>query len=524
VFVRARGSWTQQAQLVAADGEAGDSFGASVSASGTAVSIGAPGAAANAGRAYVFSALDGTWAEAAEIAASDPSAGARFGTSLASAASELVSGAPGWTSDAGAAYLGIPVGGVWSQASELTAPDGGPGALFGDAVAVSGTLAVAGAPGEGALYVVTLPDPKAVLSASDASAGAALGASVAVAGGTAIVGAPGAASGAGAVDVFGASKHGWVQRATLTANDGAPGDAFGTSVSLSGKTLLVGAPGAQSGTGAVYVFEYSKNKKSWSQRARLTALDGAPGDEFGSAVSVADTAAFVGAPGSGGGAGAVYAFGGAGPDWAQVTEFADPKATAGDEYGQSVTVSDRMAVVGAPGTAGTGAAYAYFGSWTAWYFDAKLTAADRAQGDRFGTAVSVGDSSVLIGAEGHDAATGAAYVFERSGKWQQTAALLAVGGAPGDRFGAAVALSGATAVIGAEGAVGGAGAGASFVFVQSDGVWTQDTELSAPGGGTDGAAFGDAVGLSGRLVIVGAPGAGSAAEPAAGLAYLNGLA
>ena len=87
----------------------------------------------------------------------------------------------------------------------------------------------------------------------------------------------------GAAYVFTEPGSGWAnmtQTAKLTASDGAAGDDFGTSVSISGNTVVVGAPdatvGANSGQGAAYVFtEPGSGWANTTQTAKLTASDGA---------------------------------------------------------------------------------------------------------------------------------------------------------------------------------------------------------------------------------------------------------
>jgi hypothetical protein len=94
------------------------------------------------------------------------------------------------------------------------------------------------------------------------------GQSVAISGTTAVAGAPGANNYAGAVDVFVYNGGTWTQQATITAADGVANDRFGTSVAFNGTTLAIGAPG-HNHTGAVYVFVHSSG--TWTQQAELTA-------------------------------------------------------------------------------------------------------------------------------------------------------------------------------------------------------------------------------------------------------------
>ena len=102
------------------------------------------------------------------------------------------------------------------------------------------------------------------------------------------------------------------QTAKLTASDGAEGDYFGISVSISGNTVVVGANGdddngSTSGSACVFV----KPSGGWSnmtQTAILTASDAAAGDYFGDAVSVSGGTVVVGAPDDDSIQGSAYVF------------------------------------------------------------------------------------------------------------------------------------------------------------------------------------------------------------------------
>ncbi len=82
-----------------------------------------------------------------------------------------------------------------------------------------------------------------------------------------------------------------LQTAELTASDGQPGSYVGTSVAISGSTVVVGAPGVRSDSevvpGAVYV--YVKPSTGWenmTQLAKLTASDSGANDGFGNRVAI----------------------------------------------------------------------------------------------------------------------------------------------------------------------------------------------------------------------------------------------
>ncbi|MBI4701375.1 MAG: FG-GAP repeat protein [Deltaproteobacteria bacterium] len=92
----------------------------------------------------------------------------------------------------------------------------------------------------------------------------------------------------------------WIEQAKLVASDGAQGDRFGISVSLSGDTALIGArldADKGYGTGSAYVFV--RSGAAWTEQAKLTASDGAAYEYFGRSVSLSGDTALVGADGSG---------------------------------------------------------------------------------------------------------------------------------------------------------------------------------------------------------------------------------
>ncbi len=244
---------------------------------------------------------------------------------------------------------------------------------------------------------------------------------------------------------------------------------------------------------------------TWSQQAELTASDGTSNDYLGFSVAVSGTTALVGTYGKNNFAGAAYVFVRSGSTWSQQAKLTAADGAANDRFGWSVAVSGGTALVGAPDkNSGAGAAYMFVRSGTSWSQQAELTASDGAASDYFGYAVALNGSTALIGANGKDGSAGAAYVFVRSGtSWSQQAELTAADGAANDNFGQSVALSGGTALVGAYG--NNSNTGAAYVFVRSGTSWSQQAELTA----ADGAAndnFGQSVALSGTTALVGANG------------------
>ena len=136
-----------------------------------------------------------------------------------------------------------------------------------------------------------------------------------ISGDTAVVGAildddNGSAS--GSAYVFTRTGTTWTEEAKLTASDAAFDDVFGESVTVSGDTAVVGAPGdddAGTNSGSAYVF--TRGGSTWTQQAKLTASDAAFGDSFGASVTVSGDTAVVGARGdddAGSASGSAYVF------------------------------------------------------------------------------------------------------------------------------------------------------------------------------------------------------------------------
>ena len=147
-------------------------------------------------------------------------------------------------------------------------------------------------------------------------------------------------------------------------------------------------------------------------------------------------------------------------------------------------------------------------SGTNWSFEAKLTASDAAAIDQFGSAVSLDDDTVIIGARGNSDAgsqSGSAYIFTRIGTiWTEQAKLTASDASASDRFGGSVSIDGDTIIVGAlNDDDAGANSGSAYVFTRSASIWTEQAKLTA----SDAAAgdlFGISVDIDGDTIIVGA--------------------
>jgi len=354
--------------------------------------------------------------------------------------------------------------------------------------------------------------------ASDAAPGDFFGHSTSISGDTAIVGAylsDDTGPDSGSAYVFVKSGNTWTEQAKLTASDAAAGDGFGLAVSISGDTAIVGAflnDDAGFASGSAYVFVRSGN--TWTEQAKITASDAAPGDIFGHSATISGDMAIVGAQfdnDSGPNSGSVYVFVRSGNTWTEQAKLTASDAAAGDRLGHSVSISGDMVMVGAHANddAGTdsGSAYVFVRSGNTWTEQAKLTASDAAAGDNFGHTASISGDTAIVSAYLSDDAgidSGSAYVFVRSGNtWTEQAKLTASDAAPGDIFGHKVSISGNTALVGSErNDDAGTDSGSAYVFVRSGTAWKQAKLTASDAAVSD--TFAHWVSISGNTAMVGA--------------------
>jgi len=424
-----------------------DTFGKTIalSADGNYLAVGAPGEDSNstminmgetnetalsAGAVYIFAWNGTTWSQQAYIKASNTEAGDGFGTSVAlsSDGSTLVVGAPledsnstmiemGETDNtafsSGAVYVYTRATTTWTKQAYIKASNTQAGDSFGTSVALSSdgnTLAV-GAPDE---------DSNAVTVGGDETNNT--------------------ATDAGAVYVYTRATTTWTKQAYLKATNAGSSDSFGTSLAMSsdGNTLAIGAPDESSvatgingnifdnsafGAGAVYVF--TRATTTWSQQAYVKASNTETSDQFGTAVALTGdgNSLAVGAPGE------------------------DSSSTGIDGAQTGTTAS------------ASGAVYLMFRTGgTTWGQEAFVKASNTGASDDFGRAVALSPNGLhlAVGAPQEDSigvgigadqasntgsASGAVYLFYKSGAWQQGAYIKATNSEGNDHFGSALGLA-----------------------------------------------------------------------------------
>jgi hypothetical protein len=147
-----------------------------------------------------------------------------------------------------------------------------------------------------------------------------------------------------------------------------------------------------------------------------------------------------------------------------------------------------------------------------WRTQVKLTASDAAFQDQFGARVAVSGDTIVVGANKDDVNgktdQGSVYVFVRSnGIWEEQAHFSSSDGAAGDQFGAAVALDGNNMVVGARFADSNNGKAYAFTRSGPSGTWIEQklTRTLFPGSSAFPGQFGYSVGISGNTIVVGNP-------------------
>lgn len=397
-----------QEELVPAEGPGlFDQFGATVAAGGGFVAVGAPyddTAAPAAGLVRIFRRNADGWFDYAQIAAAQPATSAHLGEALDFDGDTLAASARGLPPGAVHLFERVEGGPASWQPTDVLTPDG-PCNGFGWDVAVAGDLAAVGVFEE-----------------------------------------------FGRVFLYERVEGAWLLDTVLQPAGLQPGDLFGSSVALSGDTLVVGASHSHidGGDGRVWVFEHDPRAEgeAWTVQAVLEPVDPPPHGGFGWAVDLSGDRLVVGAfenEDTGELPGAAYLFErDADGTWSETTQFVADADHVPASFGRAVAIDDDVVCVGAfqevsgPEQVPAGRAYVFRDFAGTWAQVADLRAKASSEDDHFGRAVSVMAGMVAVGSPGKGLG-GKAYVYlpvDKLGAW------LDLGGAVAGFGGMAPELSG----------------------------------------------------------------------------------
>ncbi len=480
MWIREQASWTSQGFV---DVVSSAPYSGKVALDGDRAVIGSPEdsipGAPLAGSVHVYERSGTTWSRSARLTGPlVPDGAQRFGSAVALEGDRAVVGAVGGVTDAGqsgSASVMQNVGGTWSLGQTLSLGNAHAMESFGNSAALSGDVALLGAPtsplpmrNKGAAYLFERGAGGWVelnRLVPDASANGMFGVSTAVIDGIAFVGSVRDELG-GSVYIY--ERHGdaWSRTARLASSTSSGMIEFGRSIAAQQGWLAVGnSHGSSTEAGRVVLFD--RQASDWIEHATLQASDATPWDGFGHAASMSDDVLLVGAPFARVGieerAGAAYVFRRSGSTWSQETKLVGSQPSAERRLGSAVTVRGERLALGSPdasaGSAGTGRVDLYSFTGSTWALDASLHAppGHTANAHGFGTSVAlVADDVVAVGAPGQAGLAGRTYVYRHdasAGSWSLVsvyAGSFTPGpSAPGaDGFGTAVAGEGTTLMVG----------------------------------------------------------------------------
>ncbi|MCG6167708.1 FG-GAP repeat protein [Leptospira sanjuanensis] len=377
----------------------------------------------DSGAAYVFRNVSGNWIQEAYLKASNANTNDRFGISVAISGDTIVVGAT-LDGSSGSAYVFQRTGTTWVQEAMLKASNFDMGDQFGSDVAIDGDVIVVGAQWEDS-------NQSTITNGTTASVN-------------------NGRNDSGAAYVFRRNTGVWTQEAYLKASNSDSGDYFGSSVSISGDTIAIGAyqessqsvsinGGIASGdnskfaSGAVYV--YRRSAGIWAEEAFLKASNLDTSDRFGFSVAIVGNTIVVGSPledsnentvvngstassdNSNGSAGAAYVFARNGTVWTQQAYVKTPNVQGGDQFGTSVAIDGDRILIGAINEGSnqttvtngilndwndqapqSGAAYLFQKVSGVWEMEAYFKAPNPDVADLFGISVAISGNRIAIGA------------------------------------------------------------------------------------------------------------------------------
>ena len=553
-------TWTQQAKLTASDGAADDKFGFScgiykTSSTDIDVIIGAyldDDTASSSGSAYIFNGDGSSWTQVTKLNHSNPSAVDFFGYSVSVYGNYAIVGAyadDDMGSAAGIAIVFRKSGGSWIEMQKLYASDAVAVDFFGISVSIAENKAVIGAYGNddngsssGSSYVFELSGNTwsqiKKFTAFDGDAGDQFGKPVHISDKFIVSAAywyEGVGTNSGSVYVSNIlpilPHEPYTNELQLISDEPQSNDNFGNALGSSGDYVIVGCKlddtGVYANHGTIFVYKTYDKGLTLTQMAKLAPLNPSnglniPHIQFGYACAISGDIIVGSAPSADSNKGRVYIYytADSGRNWTLSADILQPlDLTAGDRFGESISIYGNYVVVGCPNqNTGRGAAYIFVTSdnGATWTQQAKLTASDAADNDKFGYVCSIyktssTDIDVIVGAYLDDdtaSASGSAYIFNGDGSsWTQQIKLGHDSPGANDYFGYSVGIYGKYAVVGSkwDDPPGYYNGGVAFVFKKTNGSWSQMQKLYASDI-ADSDWFSQSVSIAESRIVVGANG------------------
>ena len=385
----------------------------------------------------------------------------------------------------------------WYQEAYIKAPNGEAGDRFGEGISLSEDTLVVGAPRESSNQTTVTNGTTGSADNSKASSGAAY--------------------------IFSRNGSIWSPQAYLKAPNADANDIFGTSTSISGDTIVVGAnyedsnqttitngttgsaDNSKASSGAAYVFR--RTNSVWAQEAYLKASNADSPDQFGDSGSVAISGDTI-------------------------------VVGANQESSNQTTITNGTTASADNSKMNSGAAYVFKRTVSEWQQEAYLKAPNTDASDYFGRVISLSGDTIVVAAYVEDSnqttitngvtasadnirsGSGAAYVFKRSSStWAQEAYLKAPNADVNDYFGFGLSISGDTLVVSTRdedsnqttitnGTTASAdnsktSSGAAYVFRRTGSTWAQEAYLKASNADSNDY-FGASSAISGDSIVVGA--------------------
>ncbi|WP_052172400.1 glycine-rich protein [Psychroserpens jangbogonensis] len=280
-------NWSEIINTYASDGVVGDDFGFSVAIDGDRAIVGK----CFPNGSYIFKRVGLTWVE--EVKLPHPI--------FSDCSAVAIDGNTAVVGTLDRAYIYAFDGTNWAVEQQVSAPGN---LYFGNSVAISGNTIVVGARYDdqaavnaGAAYIFERISNVWVevfsLENQTGTINAETGNSVAIDGDIAVIGshkdiAPNGAS-SGTAYVLKRTGGVWAIDTTLSRPNGTNQNQFGSSVAISGSTIIIGAPANFQVDGATYI--YKNNGTTWLQEAELVAINPS---QFGCYVDISGDIAVVG--------------------------------------------------------------------------------------------------------------------------------------------------------------------------------------------------------------------------------------